>query len=171
MNSIANQGHGGAIAIRHVHIGDAPALCAVINPIIEKAGTTAYEEPCDPTYFEAMIAGFGPRDFLHVAEAQGRIVGFQICERHPELPDDTGDIASFVALDMVGTGVGQMLAAKTLAEARARGWRKLFAYIRGDNTGGLAYYDRIGFRTIRTDPGVPLKDGTPVDRVAKRLSL
>lgn len=150
---------------------DSPAMCAVLNPLIEAGGTTANETPWSKDQMRGMIEGFGPRDFAFVAERDGRVVGFQYVEAHPDLDSDTGDIASFVAIGEGRGGVGSALAARTLAEARARGWRRLFAYIRSDNAGGLAYYERIGFRTIRTDPAVPLKDGTLVARVAKLLLL
>ena len=45
------------------------------------------------------------------------------------------------------------------------------ATIRADNRGGLAYYERMGFREQTRLLGVPLRDGRPVDRVRKRLDL
>ena len=159
------------LKIRLALSSDAAAMCAVLNPLIEAGGTTANETPWSEDQMRGMIEGFGPRDFAFVAERGGRIIGFQYVEAHPALDPGTGDIASFVDIGEGRGGVGRALAARTLAEARTRGWRKLFAYIRADNTGGLAYYEHIGFRTIRTDPAVPLKNGTPVDRVAKLLSL
>lgn len=150
---------------------DAPAMCAILNPLIEAGGTTANETPWSEDQMRGMIEGFGPRDFAFVAERDGRIIGFQYVEAHPALDPDTGDIASFVDIGEGRGGVGRALAARTLAEARSRGWRRLFAYIRADNAGGLAYYESVGFRTIRTDPAIPLKDGTLVTRVAKLLSL
>ena len=159
------------VTVRHVTRADAAALCDVINPIIAKGGTTAHEDPHDTAYFEAKIDALGPRDFFHVAEADGRIVGMQYVQSHPDIDPDTGDIASFVSLDAAGTGVGKALAAATFREAKARGWRELHAYIRADNTGGLAYYESIGFETIRVDENRPLKSGTRVDRIAKLKSL
>ncbi|MEL6792028.1 MAG: GNAT family N-acetyltransferase [Pseudomonadota bacterium] len=150
---------------------DAAAICAVINPLIERGGTTANETPWTADYVTEMLDDFGPRDFMHVAEEEGRIVGFQYVEIHPDLDEDTGDIASFAAIDAAGRGVGKALAAATFAEAKRRGWAKLFAYIRADNTGGLAYYESIGFRTVWIDEKRPLKSGALVDRVAKLKSL
>lgn len=161
----------GTLTVRPATRAEAEALAALINPIIARGGTTAHEEPMTPAYYEKIIDGLGPRDFFHVAEAEGRILGFQYVEAHDGLDPDTGDIATFVALDAARGGVGGALADRTILEARARGWRRLHAYIRADNEGGLAYYERIGFRTDRIDPAVPLKDGTPVDRVSKLMKL
>lgn len=156
--------------IRLATLADAPGICAVINPLIERGGTTANETPWTVAHAEEILNSFGPRDFCHVAEDGGRIIGFQYVETHPDLDDDTGDVASFAAIDAAGRGVGKALAAATFAEAKVRGWAKLFAYIRADNTGGLAYYESIGFRTVLIDEKRPLKSGALVDRVGKLKS-
>ncbi|MEL7464083.1 MAG: GNAT family N-acetyltransferase [Pseudomonadota bacterium] len=157
--------------IRPAVVEDAAAICAVINPLIERGGTTANETPWTESQVRDMLAGFGPRDFMHVAEDADGVLGFQYVEAHPDLDEDTGDIASFAAIDAAGRGVGKAMAAATFAEAKRRGWTRLFAYIRADNTGGLAYYQSIGFRTIRVDEAQPLKSGAVVDRVAKVRAL
>lgn len=162
---------GRTLTIRPARREDASALAAILNPIIARGGTTAYEEPVTGAYFEAIIDGLDPREIFNVAEAEGRIVGFQQVEAHEGLAEDVGDVATFVAIDAARGGIGGALAARTVAEARAKGWRALHACIRADNAGGLAFYERIGFRTDRIDPAVPLKDGTPVDRVRKLMKL
>lgn len=159
------------VTIRHARPEDAEAMCAVINPIIARGGTTAHEAPWSPERMRELTENLEPGAFTLVAEAAGRVVGYQYVEPHPELDEDTGDIASFVAIDAAGMGVGRALAAATFAEARKNGLKRLHAYIRADNAGGLAYYESIGFRTIRVDAGVPLKNGTRVDRVAKIAEL
>jgi hypothetical protein len=45
------------------------------------------------------------------------------------------------------------------------------ATIRADNTGGLAYYAKMGFETYGITKDVPLLDGTPVDRINKRFQV
>jgi hypothetical protein len=45
------------------------------------------------------------------------------------------------------------------------------ATIRADNVGGLAFYSRLGFTDHGISRAVPLRDGTPVDRVSKRFIL
>ena len=69
------------------------------------------------------------------------------------------------------TAIGSALFAATCAEARRLGLTGINATIRADNSGGLAFYSRQGFRDHSVRAAVPLKDGTPVDRVSKRFSL
>lgn len=159
------------IVVRDAVAGDAAALCEVINPIIAAGGTTANLTAWTEGRAADLVAGLGPRDLCHVAEADGRVLGFQYVRAKPKLEDDTGEIASFVAVDAAGRGVGKALAAATFAAARERGFAKIFADIRADNASGLAYYESIGFRTIYVDEARPLEDGTPVDRVAKLRTL
>ena len=159
------------VSIRPATHADAPALATILNPIIERGGTTAYEDPVDEAYFQSMIAGLGPHDTLFVAEVDGRVVGYQLLEASPKLPEGIASIASFVAIDTAAKGIGQAMAATTIRAAKAAGWTEIDATIRADNAAGLAYYSRVGFADHQVFRSVPLKDGTPVDRIAKRLSL
>ena len=61
--------------------------------------------------------------------------------------------------------------ATTRPRALELGVATIVAQIRADNHGGLAYYEKLGFRTFDTLSAVPLIDGTPVDRILKRLRV
>jgi ribosomal protein S18 acetylase RimI-like enzyme len=68
-------------------------------------------------------------------------------------------------------GVGTALFAATLSAAEELNIEFINATIRADNTGGLAYYEKMGFRTYRTLESIPLRDGTLVDRIQKRYAV
>ncbi|MDF2231087.1 GNAT family N-acetyltransferase [Albimonas sp. CAU 1670] len=156
------------IVVRRATPDDGPAMAAVLNPIILRGGSTAYEEELAPAY----LAGKATKPaFAHVAlDETGRVIGFQWIE--PDARDPAlAIIASFVALDAAQGGVGSALFPHTRAEATRRGYREIDATIRADNAGGLAYYARQGFVDFEVHRAVPLKDGTPVDRISKRLAL
>ncbi|SFI11074.1 GNAT family N-acetyltransferase [Albimonas pacifica] len=156
------------IDVRRATPEDAPAMAAILNALIRIGGTTAYEDPLDAAY----LAG-KTRDpaFAHVAlDPAGAVIGFQWIEPDDADPD-LAIIASFVAPGTAQRGVGSALFPHTRAEAVRRGYREIDATIRADNAGGLAYYARQGFVDVAVAPGVPLKDGTPVDRISRRLAL
>jgi ribosomal protein S18 acetylase RimI-like enzyme len=67
--------------------------------------------------------------------------------------------------------VGSALFNVMRSAARKRGLTAINATIRADNSGGLAFYNRMGFLDYEVTRAVPLKDGTPVDRIRKRYSL
>lgn len=92
-----------------------------------------------------------------VADDGGQIAGFQSLEwADPDpngayhLPAGWAIIASFVALTHHGHGVGRQLFAHTLAAARQAGVRCIDATIRLENTGGRAFYARMGFAEYKT---------------------
>lgn len=151
---------------------DAAALAALLNEIVVAGGTTAIEDTLSPKEFDHWFIG-GP-DVLCCTLAEdtgGAVLGVQSLARNAALPAGWGDIATFARRGGTRRGIGRALFTETRARAAALGLAALNATIRADNAGGLAYYEKMGFCTYRTTPGVPLRDGTPVDRIAKRLRL
>lgn len=162
--------------VRPVRVEDAPELAALLNQVIAQGGTTALQEPFTPevlaeTYLtgETVICCF-----VAVDRSSGRLEGFQTLGRYPGLPediDDIGDIGTFARVGGVQRGVGSALFAATRQEARRQGLTAINATIRADNTGGLAFYSRMGFVGHAVRPAVPLRDGVLVDRISKRYRL
>jgi ribosomal protein S18 acetylase RimI-like enzyme len=107
-----------------------------------------------------------------------RLVGFQMLEwPDPDwtdwgsVPADWGLIASFVARGAQGRGAGRAMFVATLDIARAVGMAAIDATIRADNRAGLAYYTGLGFVDYDRVTGVPLGDGTKVDRIRKCYAI
>ncbi len=159
--------------IRPGRAADAPALARLLNEIIAAGGTTAMEAPLTEDGFADYFLTGPDVICCQVAalNATGEPVGFQAVCRYPDLPSGWGDIATFARRAPKLPGIGTALFPHTVAAARACALVAINAAIRADNTGGLAYYKNIGFRTYRTLAGVPLRDGTPVDRILKRYDL
>lgn len=160
------------LAVRPVTSADAPALADLLNAVIAAGGTTALQDPYTP---EALDAAFLTGPNVHccfVAEDEdGTLLGFQTLGRYPGLPEDVGDIGTFALVGGTQRGIGSALFAETSKRAAELGLSVINATIRGDNTGGLAFYTKQGFVDHGVTEGVPLKDGTPVDRVHKRFAL
>jgi very-short-patch-repair endonuclease/L-amino acid N-acyltransferase YncA len=160
------------LTVRPVAAEDAPALADLLNAIIAAGGTTALQEPFTP---EALDAAYLTGPNVHccfVAEdGDGTLLGFQTLGRYPGLPEDVGDIGTFARVGGTQRGIGSALFAATSQRVAELGLTAINATIRGDNSGGLAFYTKQGFVDHDMTPGVPLKDGTPVDRVHKRFAL
>ncbi len=161
--------------IRDAENRDAADMSALLNAIIAKGGTTAHQRPFDP---ERMRKHYlAQHNFISciVAEDAGRIIGFQSLawpgEDEGRLPKNWGIIASFVADQAAGKGVGQRLFAATRQKAQAANVATIDATIRADNVPGLRYYSGLGFVDYDRIKDVPLSDGTLVDRVCKRFDL
>lgn len=161
------------LQIRPARQGDSSELADLLNEIIARGGTTALEEPFTA---EALDAAYltGPDViccFVATDKASSRLEGFQTLCRYPGLPDDVGDIGTFARVGGTKRGVGSALFAATRVEARRRGLAAINATIRADNTGGLAFYGRMGFEDDAVRSAEPLNNGTLVDRISKRYPL
>ena len=161
------------VQIREVMFADAAPLAELLNAIIAQGGTTALEEPFTPERLaEAYLIGPAVLAcFVAVDPDAGQVQGFQTLGRYPNLPDDIGDIGTFARIDGKQRGVGSALFIATRERACELGLSAIHATIRADNTGGLAFYTKQGFRDHSVVVGVPLADGTPVDRVNMRYLL
>lgn len=161
--------------IRSATRADAPAMAGLINAIIAIGGTTAYESPFDAAEMDAEFISPPHLVSCFVADEDGRIAGFQSLMRgfedHDPFPDDWGIIGTFARVGLTRRGVGAALFAHTVEAARAAGINTIDATIRADNTGGLAFYSRLGFVDYAVLRAVPLRDGTPMDRIRKRFDI
>jgi GNAT superfamily N-acetyltransferase len=163
---------------RPVTEADAPAMAGLLNQIIETGGTTAHQSRFDAkrmlSHYIAPPLGI----CCFVALLDGEVIGFQALERSDpdwqgegKLPNDWAVIATFVGEGHRGSGVGRGLFTLTLEAAQAADVVAIDATIRADNALGLAYYSRMGFADHALIKGVPLRDGTRIDRVQKVFTL
>ena len=159
------------LTIRPAALADAPQMAAIQNEIIAIGGTTAYQRARS---VEAVVAGYITRPDLlccHVAEEEGRVIGFQVVVRNDDLPAGWADIGTFVQQGTQARGIGGRLFQASAAACRAAGIATLNATIRADNVPGLAYYARMGFADHARDADWALDDGTVVGRISRRLDL
>ncbi|UVC09243.1 GNAT family N-acetyltransferase [Rhizobium sp. TH2] len=157
--------------IRKAASSDAEELSILLNEIIRAGGTTAIETPLSGAEFaDWFIDGAFPLT-CHVAEVDNMLVGFQSLSVFGEPPKGSADIATFARMSPKTKGVGTALFPATRAVAEKLGLAFINATIRADNASGLAYYTAMGFEDYDRQVGVPLLDGTPVDRIKKRFVL
>ncbi len=158
-----------AIVTRPATLKDVPAMCNLLNEIIEIGGTTAFETPFSEDKFAKSYLTGDDHLCCYVAlDTAGQVAGYQTLLSWDALPDGWADIATFARARPKLPGVGTALFASTHAFAQNSGLVALNATIRADNTGGLAYYGKMGFETYHVEKARPLKDGTPVDRISKK---
>ncbi len=147
---------------------DVPACVDIINHIIGLGGTTAYEEPYTVDALKAHY--LEEADISNVVEDNGRIAGFQAVFAQDNPTEYS--VGSFTDQKAPVKGAGAVLMAKMKEDCRAAGGTSIVAKITSDNTGGLAFYSKMGFldETIQKN-AFTRKDGTTVDRVIKRFVL
>ncbi|MBW3552882.1 MAG: ribosomal protein S18-alanine N-acetyltransferase [Gemmatimonadetes bacterium] len=101
-----------------------------------------------PATFRGLLGR--PDAYLHVAEVEGRVVGYTavwVVLDQAEL----GDIAVDEAWR--GKGIGQRLMAAVFDLVREQGVRELYLEVRVSNEGARRLYDRHGFRLVGRRPG------------------
>lgn len=141
--------------VRTAQPGDAEAIVAIFNPIIEAGLYTAFDTPFTVEAERAYILNLPQRAIFLVAEHREdrRIVGFQSMEpfaTYTRAFDHVGVLGTFVELSQRRQGIASALFQATLETARAKGYEKIFTFIRADNSAALAAYLRQGFRIVGT---------------------
>lgn len=155
------------LTTRAMEAGDVPACTDLINHIIALGGSTAYEEPFTEALFTAHY--LNDATVANVVLSGDRILGFQAVY---EGDDHLFEIGSFTDRRDPVKGAGRALFEKTRADCAALGGVAILAKITADNTGGLAFYSRMGFEDERMIPADHTRsDGTKVDRIIKRYAL
>ena len=161
-----------SLAIRPAVAADAEAMGVLLNEIIRIGGTTAITSELSADEMrEWFICGVNVISCFVAIDAGGEILGFQSLSRYGDLPDGWVDIATFATRSRQKSGVGSALFAHTRAVAARRGFTTINASIRVDNTGGLAYYGKMGFTTYRVEDGDPRSQGRTFNRVHKRYDI
>ena len=163
------------MTIRQATPQDAPQMCDLLNEIILLGGTTAHQNAFDR---ELMVDTYiDPPGLIacHLFVEDDEIKGFQSLNwglpARDAIPRDWAAIASFVAVGASAKGIGRQLFKATLAAAQSAGVSTIDATIRADNLAGLRYYARLGFDDYDRLQALPLADGTPVDRIRKKLDI
>ena len=160
------------LIIRPAQPSDAPEATPLLNAIIAAGGTTALETPLTEAEVVEWFLGPGPKVWCcHVAVQDGAVIGFQSVGRMARLPDAWGEMGTYAKLGQSQKGIGSALFSATKQAARDLGLTHLNALIRCDNSGGLAYYSRMGFTNDTPAAEVTLKSGQVIARVNKLLTL
>lgn len=155
--------------IRDVRLEDAEGVLAVLNPIILAGCWTALDTPFTLEQEIAFIQNFPEAGIFHVAVgAEGQIVGFQNVEpfaSYTHAFDHVGVIGTYVDLGQLRRGVASTMITETVRAALAKGYEKLFAFVRADNPAAFGCYRRHGFKVIGTARRHAKLNGVYVDEI------
>ena len=154
------------LSARPTVAADLPALVDLFNHTVRAGGTTAHEEEWDLPTFKTYY--FDDPAMVHTVLNGDTPIGFQAVF---EIPENGLSIGSFTDQRAPVRGAGAVLFAATKQATTDAGYAFINAKIRADNVPGWAYYTKMGFVDHAIDKDVPLSDGTPMDRVTKRLTL
>jgi len=157
--------------IRAATAADAAALCRIYNQGIEDRVATLETELRTPEERAAWLAAKGPRHPVIVAEttettkattiAWGSLNQFNPREAYRHVVD----FSIYVDRAYRGRGVGKIVLARLIELAREHGFHKMVLSAFPSNGGGMALYERMGFRTVGVYKEQGMLDGRWVDTI------
>ncbi len=158
------------LVVRAVEPRDAEQIVAILNPIIAAGAHTVFHRPFSVRAEREYIERFPERGvFLAAVEPEAaRIVGFQSMEpfaNYTRAFDHVGVLGTYVAESYRRKGVARTLFRETFAAARARGYEKIFTFVRADNPSALQTYVSQGFSVIGTAKKHAKLNGRYIDEV------
>lgn len=153
--------------IRPAGPGDVAAILAIWNPVIRDTTITFSSEEKTPESLAAMIATrrADGREFF-VAD-DGGVLGFATYAQFRAGNGYAHAMEHTVILGpgASGRGSGRALVTRLEDHARAGGAHTLFAGVSGENAPGIAFHERVGFRTLARIPEAGRKFGRWLDLV------
>lgn len=153
--------------VRAATAADAAALCRIYNQGIEDRVATLETELRTPDERAAWLAAKGPRHPVVVAEDDGNIVGWgSLNQFNPrEAYRHVVDFSIYVDRAYRGRGVGKVVLTRLIELAREHGFHKMVLSAFPTNSGGMALYERMGFRTVGVYKEQGMLDGRWVDTI------
>lgn len=154
--------------VRLTSAGDAEAISRIYNQGIEDRVATLETELRTPEERRQWLAGRSPRHPVIVAEnAAGEAVGWgSLNVFNPrEAYRFVADFSVYVERAWRGKGVGRVLLERLIELAREHGFHKMVLSAFPTNTGGMALYEKLGFRTVGIYREQGRLDGQWVDTI------
>ncbi len=162
-----------ACQLRLATAADAEAICRIYNQGIEDRVATLETELRTPEERRRWLAGRSPRHPVIVAEANGEVVGWGSLNVYNarEAYRFVADFSVYVEREYRGKGVGRVLLERLIELAREHGFHKMVLSAFPTNTGGMALYEKLGFRTVGIYREQGQLDGKWVDTIVMEKLL
>ena len=154
--------------VRFATQADAEAVCRIYNQGIDDRVATLETELRTPEERRRWLASRSPRHPVIVAEnGNGEVVGWgSLNVFNPrEAYRFVADFSVYVERAWRGKGVGRVVLERLIELAREHGFHKMVLSAFPTNTGGMALYEKLGFRTVGIYREQGQLDGQWVDTI------
>jgi phosphinothricin acetyltransferase len=162
------------VILRDATAADAPALCAIWNPVIRDTAITFNAQEKSTADLAAMIATRqnDGHAFL-LAEDAGRILGFVT---YAQFRGGIGyartmEHTILLAPEAQGRGLGPTLLTAAETHARNAGAVSIFAGVSAENPAGRRFHSRMGYAEVAVLQRVGFKFGRTMDLVLMQKFL
>jgi phosphinothricin acetyltransferase len=163
-----------AYRLRLASAADAEQICRIYNQGIEDRVATLEIELRSPDERRHWLEGRSPRHPVIVAEHDaGEIAGWASLNvfNPREAYRFVADISVYVERGWRGKGAGRVLLEKLVDLGRQHGFHKLVLAAFPFNQGGMALYERLGFRSVGIYREQGQLDGKWVDTIVMERLL
>jgi phosphinothricin acetyltransferase len=152
---------------------DAEAICRIYNQGIEDRLATLETELRTPDERRQWMASRSPRHPVIVAEDAGALAGWGSLNLFNARPAYrfVADFSVYIERGWRGKGVGRVLLARLIELGREHGYHKLVLSAFPFNPGGMALYEKMGFRTVGIYKEQGQLDGQWVDTIVMERLL
>lgn len=160
--------------VRRATVADAETICRIYNQGIEDRVATLETELRTPEERRQWLVGRSPRHPVIAAEnATGEIVGWgSLNVFNPrEAYRFVADFSVYVERAWRGKGVGRVVLERLVELAREHGFHKMVLSAFPTNAGGMALYEKLGFRTVGIYREQGMLDGKWVDTIVMEKLL
>jgi len=145
--------------IRMATTADIPAMLAIYGPyVLESTYTFEYTVPTQEEFTRRFLSITAQFPWL-VWEEQGSVVGYA----YGSLPFERAayawcaEVSIYLAPQVQGKGIGRALYTALEAIMKGQGYQTLYAIITEENTGSLAFHQRLGYHTQAVFPSCGMK--------------
>ena len=146
---------------------DIPAMLAIYAPYVENTTYSfEYDVPCSRTFTQRFYDHIAQFPWL-VWEADGQVLGYA----YAGAPWGRAgyrwcaEVSIYLAPEIHGQGVGRALYQRLEEILTRQGYRMIYAVVTGENTGSIAFHERLGYRKIATFSSCGYKHGRWLDVV------
>ena len=155
------------IVIRPATAADAGAIATIYNQGIEDRIATLETELRTRDERRQWLAARSLRHPVIVAEAGGQVVGWGSLNvfNARKAYEYVADFSVYIERGWRGKGVGSRLLTRLIELGRELGYHKLVLSAFPSNTGGMALYQKLGFRTVGIYKEQGKLDGKWVDTI------
>ena len=156
--------------IRRAEPRDAPAVTRILNALIRN--TTVTFNPVEKTEAEVVMMFLETEVFL-VAEQSTTVIGFASFDPFRKGAGYAGVKEHSICLDVAARAAGTGTALLSTLEriAKKQGVRHMVAGVSGENSAGLKFHAKHGYKQVGKMAGIGQKFGRDLDLILMQKSL
>ena len=147
--------------IRIARESDIPAMLEIYRPYVENTTYSfEYDLPCRRSFTQRFYDHTAQFPWL-VWEEEGRVLGYAYAGAPWERAGYrwSAEVSIYLAPEIHGRGVGRALYERLEGILTRQGYRMVYAVITGENTGSIAFHERLGYRHRAKFPNCGFKHG------------